>query len=80
MQCVSCKHGETQSGEASGSLERDGTTVVIASVPVVVCGTYGVDYWDDAITERVLAMAELGVGDGAEIELQRFAVLRTTLA
>jgi YgiT-type zinc finger domain-containing protein len=73
MHCVICKQGETRPGTATVTLERDGTTVVIKQVPAMVCDNCGEYYLDEAMTERVLAMGEQAVSQGAEIEIRRFA-------
>ncbi len=73
MQCVICKQGETRSGTATVVLEREATTVVIKHVPADVCENCGEYYLSDEMTDRVLAMAETAVAQGAEIEVLRFA-------
>lgn len=73
MQCVICKQGETHPGTTTVTLERAGTTLVIKGVPALVCDNCGEYYLDEAMTERVLAMAEQAVAQGAEIEVRRFA-------
>jgi YgiT-type zinc finger domain-containing protein len=73
MHCVICKQGETRPGTATVTLERDGTTVVIKQVPAMVCDNCGEYYLGEAMTERVLAMGEQAVSQGAEIEVRRFA-------
>lgn len=73
MHCVICKHGETRPGEATVTLERAGATVVIKGVPALICDNFGEYYLDEAMTERVLEMAERAVAEGAEVEVRRFA-------
>lgn len=73
MHCVICKHGETRPGEATVTLERAGATVVIKGVPALICDNCGEYYLDEAMTERVLEMAERAVAEGAEVEVRRFA-------
>jgi len=73
MQCVICKQGETRPGTATVTLERGGTTVVIKNVPADLCENCGEYYLSDEMTDRVLAMAETAVAQGAEIEVLRFA-------
>jgi len=73
MHCVICKQGETRPGTATVTLERGATTVVIKHVPAEVCENCGEYYLSEAMTDRVLAMAEAAVAQGAEIEVLRFA-------
>jgi len=73
MQCVICKQGETRPGTATVTLERGATTVVIKDVPADVCENCGEYYLSGEMTDRVLAMAETAVAQGAEIEVLRFA-------
>lgn len=73
MQCSICKTGELTDGAATVTLQRGETTVVIKDVPARVCDQCG-EYWlDEAMTARVLAMAEAAVGNGAEVEILRWA-------
>jgi YgiT-type zinc finger domain-containing protein len=73
MRCVICKQGETHPGEATVTMERDGATVIIKGVPAMVCDNCGEYYLNEAMTERVLSMAEQAVAQGAEVEVRRFA-------
>lgn len=73
MKCVLCKHGETQSGKVSVTLNRGETVVVIKEVPAEVCGQCGEYYVDEATTARIMAMAEEAVKHNAEVEIIRYA-------
>jgi YgiT-type zinc finger domain-containing protein len=73
MHCVICKQGETHPGKATVTLERGGATVVIKGVPAMICDNCGEYYLDEAMTERVLAMGEQALAQGAEVEVRRFA-------
>ena len=39
MKCVVCKKGETKSGKATVTLEKDGATLVFKGVPAQVCAS-----------------------------------------
>jgi YgiT-type zinc finger domain-containing protein len=39
MKCVVCKKGETKSGKATVTLEKDGATLVFKGVPARVCAS-----------------------------------------
>ena len=73
MRCVICKLGETKPGLTRVVLQRGETTVVIKDVPAAICDDCGEYYLSEEITERVLALAEQAVAQGAEIEVLRFA-------
>jgi YgiT-type zinc finger domain-containing protein len=73
MKCAICKHGETHPGKATTTLQRGQTTVIIKDVPAEICGNCGEDYLSEAITRRVMALAEEAVKKGAEVEILRFA-------
>ena len=73
MRCVICKHGETQPGLVTVTLERGESIVIIKRVPADVCNNCGEYYLSDAITEQVLERAEVAVSNGAEVEIIRYA-------
>lgn len=73
MRCVICKAGETRPGLVTVSLQRAETTVILKGVPAEVCTNCGEYYLAEPITERVLALAEEAVRNGAEVEILRFA-------
>ncbi len=73
MRCVICKHGETQPGLVTVTLERDECIVVTKKVPAEVCDNCGEYYLSDAITEKVLERAEVAVNNGAEVEIIKYA-------
>ncbi|MBU7584409.1 MAG: type II toxin-antitoxin system MqsA family antitoxin [Nostoc sp. TH1S01] len=72
MQCVICKHGNTQPGLVTVTLERDDTIVILKGVPADVCNNCGEYYLSAAITEQVLQRAEEAVNKGAEVEILRY--------
>src|SRR5260221_4547534 len=51
---VICKHGETQPGTTTMTLERDTTTIVFKNVPAEFCQTCGEAYLDAAATRHLL--------------------------
>ena len=73
MKCVICKVGETRSGRATVTLERDGTTLVIKNVPADICANCGEEYVDDATTELLLKIAEECVRSGVQISVRDYA-------
>ena len=73
MKCTICKHGETAPGQATVTLERDASLVVVRQVPAEVCQDCGEYYLDAGTTRRVLAMAEAAADRRVEVEVTRFA-------
>jgi YgiT-type zinc finger domain-containing protein len=54
MKCVICKQGETQPGAATVTLEREGTMLIVRSVPAQVCQNCGEEYINENITATLL--------------------------
>lgn len=73
MKCVICKNGETRPGTATVTLERDGATVVIKSVPARVCGTCGEEYVEAGVTARLLKTAEEAAQSGVQVDVRTYA-------
>ncbi len=44
MKCVLCKHGETQAGITTVTVDQDGMTLVLKHVPAEICGNCGADF------------------------------------
>ena len=72
MTCVICKHGETEPGTVTVTLERDNTTLVIKGVPAQVCENCGEAYVDEMTTEQLLNTAEAAVKAGVQVEVREF--------
>jgi YgiT-type zinc finger domain-containing protein len=73
MKCVLCKHGETHPGQATVTLQRGATTVILKGVPADVCQNCGEYYLSDEVAGQVLERAEAAVNSGAEVEILRYA-------
>lgn len=73
MICVICKHGTTQPGIVTVTLQRDDSVVILKGVPADVCENCGEYYLSDIVTEQVLQRAEMAVNNGAEVEIMRYA-------
>jgi YgiT-type zinc finger domain-containing protein len=72
MKCVVCKQGETKSGKATITLERDGTTLVIKGVPASVCANCGEEYVSEEITTRLLKSAEEAARAGVQVDVREY--------
>jgi YgiT-type zinc finger domain-containing protein len=73
MICVFCRHGETEPGEITVTLQRGNTTVILKQAPADVCDNCGEAYLSSEVTGEVQAKAEAAVKSGAEVEILRFA-------
>ncbi len=73
MNCLFCKHGETTPCQATVTLQRGETTVILKNVPADVCQNCGEYFLPDSVTDQVLKQAETAVRNGAEVEIVRFA-------
>ncbi len=72
MKCVFCKQGDTRPGEATVTLHRRKTVVVVKEVPADICENCGDYYPSDSVAEKVMAKAEEAVRNGAEVEILLF--------
>ena len=73
MTCVICKHGETNMGRVTVALERDGTTLILKSVPAQVCDNCGESYVDAETAAKLLHDAEEANKAGVEVEVRAYA-------
>ena len=72
MKCVVCKHGETEPGTTTMTLERDETTVVFKNVPAEVCQTCGAAYLDAATTRRLEYVVEEAAKIGVQVDVRSY--------
>ncbi|GJL62551.1 MAG: hypothetical protein NPIRA04_12050 [Nitrospirales bacterium] len=73
MKCVICKHGVTQSGQVTVTLQRDGTTLVIKNVPADICSNCGEEYVAEDTTTHLLKTAESIAHAGVEVDIREYA-------
>lgn len=67
MKCVICKHGEMQPGTTTVTLTRGDMTLVIKGVPALICDNCGEEYVDEAVTARLLALADDAASGGVQV-------------
>jgi YgiT-type zinc finger domain-containing protein len=72
MNCVICKHGETQPGRTTVTLTRGNTTVVFRDVPALICDNCGEEYVDEETTSRLLAIAEEAARSGVQVDVRDY--------
>lgn len=73
MMCVICKHAEIRPGQATVTLERGATTIVVKHVPAQVCPNCGEQYVDEQTTKRLLESANRAAEAGVEVEVKEYA-------
>lgn len=72
MKCVICKHGETEPGTTTVTLERDSLTLVVKGVPAQVCDNCGEAYLAEDTTRRLLETAESEAEAGGQVEVRQY--------
>lgn len=72
MKCVVCKHGETEKGLATVTLEREGATFVFRGVPANVCANCGETYVSEETGAELLKKAESAIHEGVKIDIREF--------
>jgi YgiT-type zinc finger domain-containing protein len=72
MKCVICKHGESQKGTTTVTLERGTSTIVFKDVPAQICDNCGEKYVDSAITKELLRKANELISNGTEVDIRKF--------
>ena len=73
MKCVICREGQTVTGQATVTLQRNESTIIVKNVPAQVCANCGEYYLSESVTNQLLTRAEAAVQSGAELEILRFA-------
>ncbi|MDX5335674.1 type II toxin-antitoxin system MqsA family antitoxin [Marinobacter sp.] len=73
MKCAICKNGETHSGTTTVTMTRGEATIVVKNVPAEVCDNCGEYYLDEAISAKILTMAEEAIKQNHEVEVIQFA-------
>ncbi len=72
MKCPICKHGDTISGTASITLERNTATLVFKDVPAQICNNCGEEYFTDSITKSIMKQAESAIIQGVQIDVRQY--------
>ena len=72
MKCIICKQADVRPGTTTVTLERDGLTLVVKSVPARVCPNCSEVYVDADVTKRLLRDAEDMVRAGTQVDIRQF--------
>ena len=73
MKRAICKNGETNLGTTTVTMTRGDATIVVKNVPAEICDNCGEYYLDDAISAKILSMAEEAIKQNQEVEVIQFA-------
>lgn len=74
LTCVICKHGRTEPGSTSVTLERGGSTVVFKAVPAAICDICGEAYLSSETTTALLDALEAALSAGVQVAVRAYAV------
>ena len=72
MTCTICKHGETQEGTTTITLEKNGATIVFQEVPALVCDNCGEAYVEGVITRDLLQSAQEIISKGVRVDIRNY--------
>jgi len=72
MKCIICKQTETRPGKVTVTLERNGVTLVIKSVPAEVCPNCGEEYVAEQITRKLLKTSEEAIKSGVQVDVRDY--------
>jgi YgiT-type zinc finger domain-containing protein len=72
VKCVICKHGETQPGKTTVTLEREGMTLVFKGVPAEVCANCGEAYVGEKVSSQLLRVAEDAARSGVQVDVREY--------
>ena len=73
MRCVVCKHGQTEPGTTTITLDRGGLILVVRDVPAQVCPNCGEAYVDEETAIALLKTAEEMAAAGTQLGVRSYA-------
>ena len=72
MKCVICKTGDLQPQSVSVTVNRQGALLVVQGVPALVCDNCGERYFEDAVSGRLLELAEQTLQPGVRLDVRDY--------
>jgi YgiT-type zinc finger domain-containing protein len=72
--CVFCKTGELAGGEASLTLTREATAVIVQHIPADICDNCGHAYFDGEIVRQLERLHETVLASGVTYAVRDFGV------
>ena len=73
MKCVICRHGYTEKGFTTVTLERNESVLVFKQVPADICDNCGEVYLESEINQALLSQAETELQRGVFLEMVNFS-------
>ncbi len=75
MKCMICKHGKTQKGTTTVTLEKCSSTIVFKEVPAQIYDNCGEKYIDESTTKKLLNKARDIVKNSVEIDIRKYNIV-----
>lgn len=72
MRCMICRHGETEKGSTTITLEKNGSTIVFKHVPALLCNNCGEKYIEDEVSAELLKKAQEIIKNGVEVDVREY--------
>jgi YgiT-type zinc finger domain-containing protein len=70
--CPICKLGDLLPGTTTVTLVRANTTLVVKSVPALVCENCGEEYAEEAVTNDLLDLLGRAERDGVQVDIREY--------
>ena len=75
MKCAICRKGNSLPGTVTVTLERMGTTLIVKSVPALVCDNCGEEYVDEKVTSELLQVSDKAVREGVQVDVREYVAV-----
>lgn len=72
MKCVICKHGKTSPGFMTAAFSRDGSTIVVNSVPADICDVCGEAYLSQEVSANLLKQVAEAAKAGVQVNVRKY--------
>lgn len=72
MKCMICKHGETEKGFTTVTLEKNTSTIIFKHVPALVCDNCGEKYIEGKVSAELLEKAQEIIKNGVEVDIREY--------
>jgi len=72
MKRIVCKHGSTEPGRITVSIDRGNTLVILRGVPASVCSTCGEELLSAEVVRQIEAEVDAAERAGRNLELQQY--------
>ena len=72
MKCMICKHGETEEGFTTVTLEKNRSTIIFKHVPALICDNCGEKYIEDKVSASLLKNAQEIIKNGVLVDIREY--------